>query len=227
MPLSVPEWLVSAGNARQLAEGLGLTALIALVSAAASMLLGTAFGFVLAARHPAVRAVGRIYLEAVRIVPLVVLLYLAYYVASAELGLNASNVTTSIVVFTVWGTGEFGDVVRGAVTSIPRHQYESAQALGLSTTSTYLRVIVPQSVRRVAPAAINLVTRMIKTTSLCAFISVAEVMTVGRQIVSVANQSFQHPQAPFVVYAVVMVLYFLLCWPISRGAQRLERVWAT
>lgn len=225
MPVSALDWLVNWGNARQLAAGLGCTALIALISAGLSMVLGTLFGLVLAARQTWVRVLGRVYLEAIRIIPIVVLLYLAYYLAASEFGLNLTNITASVVVFTLWGTGEFGDIVRGAVTSIPRHQYESARALGLATGRVYLHVIIPQSVRRIAPAAINLVTRMIKATSLCAFISVAEVMTIGRQIVSVANQSFHHPEAPFIVYAVVMGMYFLLCWPISLGAKRLERVW--
>ncbi|MDR1186318.1 MAG: amino acid ABC transporter permease [Bifidobacteriaceae bacterium] len=230
MALSGPDlqadWLFNWGNAAQLGAGIGLTAVIALVSAAASAIGGTGFGFVLASKHRWVRGAGRVYLEAVRIIPLVVLLYVAYYLASAELGLNTTNVVTSIIIFTAWGTGEFGDIVRGAITSIPSHQYESARALGMSPARAYLSVIVPQSVRRVAPAAMNLVTRMIKTTSLCAFISVAEVMTIGRQIVSVANQSFHHPEAPFVVYGIVMALYFLVCWPIARAATRLEKVWA-
>jgi len=226
MPAMDLDWLLAWGNAAQLAHGLGLTALIALASAVMSLLLGTAFGFALAAKSRWVRGAARVYLEAIRIVPLVVLLYLAYYLAAAEFSFNVTNLTTSIIVFTLWGTGEFGDIVRGAVTSIPAHQYESARALGLGAAGVYLWVIIPQSVRRVAPAAINLITRMIKTTSLCAFISVAELMTIGRQIVSVANQSFRHPEAPFVVYTIVMALYFLICWPISLGARRLERTWA-
>jgi len=226
MPVLELDWLLNTGTAKQFASGIGLTALIALVSAGLSMLVGTGFGFLLASKNLLVRGLGRVYLEAIRIVPLVVMLYLAYYVAAAEFGLTITNVTTSIVVFTIWGTGEFGDIVRGAITTIGRHQYESGRALGLRPAQLYLRIIIPQSVRRVAPAAINLITRMIKTTSLCSFITVAEVMTIGRQVVSVANQSFRHPEAPFVVYTLVMILYFLLCWPISRGAQKLERLWA-
>ena len=230
MPASGPDgldWLVNWGTIAQFGQGLGLTCLIALVSAGLSMVLGTGFGFLLAAKSIVVRGLARVYLEAVRIVPLVVMLYLGYYVAAADFGLNITNVACSIVVFTVWGTGEFGDIVRGAITTISRHQYESGRALGLTTVQLYVRVIVPQSVRRVAPAAINLITRMVKTTSLCSFITVAEVMTVGRQVISVANQSFRHPEAPFAVYTLVMALYFLICWPISIGAKKLERVWAS
>ena len=226
MPALELDWLLNWGTAGQFASGVVMTGIIALVSAGLSMVLGTGFGFVLASKSLVVRGIGRIYLEAIRIVPLVVMLYLGYYFAAAEFGFNVTNVTCSIIVFTLWGTGEFGDIVRGAITTIPRHQYESGRALGLATANLYLRIIIPQSVRRVAPAAINLITRMIKTTSLCSFISVAEVMTIGRQVISVANQSFRHPEAPFVVYTLVMVLYFLLCWPISLGAKKLEKVWS-
>jgi polar amino acid transport system permease protein len=216
------DWLVNWGNATQFLEGIGYTLLIAVVSSALSMILGIGFGFMLLSHNKLLRGIGRGYLEFVRIAPLVVLLYLFYYLASAELGWNITNIVAAILVFTLWGTGEFGDIVRGALASIPRHQYESGMALGLSTVQLYGFVIIPQAVRRITPGAINLVTRMIKTTSLCSFISVAETMTIGRQIISVANQSFRHPEAPLVVYTIVMAAYFLMCWPLAKAARKLE-----
>ncbi|MDR0960096.1 MAG: amino acid ABC transporter permease [Propionibacteriaceae bacterium] len=219
------EWLLNWGNGEQLLKGIGYTLLIALISSALSIVLGIGFGFVLASKNRWLRGFGRGYLEFVRIAPIVVLLYLLYYFASAELGWNITNVTTAIVIFTLWGAGEFGDIVRGALSSIPAHQYESGRTLGLSNAQLYRLVIIPQSVRRITPAAINLITRMIKTTSLCSFISVAETMTIGRQIISVANQSFHHPEAPLVVYSVVMVAYFLMCWPLAKAARKLESSW--
>ena len=81
-----------------------------------------------------------------------------------------------MVVFVFWGAGEMGDLVRGALTSIPAHQRESGAALGLTRWQINRYVLIPQTLRRLIPQAINLATRMIKTTSLVMIIGVVEVL---------------------------------------------------
>ena len=75
------------------------------------------------------------------------------------------------------------DLVRGALIAIPKHQYESSEALGMSRAQTYWYIIIPQTVRRLIPLSINLITRMIKTTSLVLMIGVVEVLKVSQQII--------------------------------------------
>ena len=75
-----------------------------------------------------------------------------------------------------------GDLVRGAITSIPKHQYESSEALGLNKKQTFIYIIIPQTIKRLIPLSINLITRMIKTTSLVLMIGVVEVIKVAQQI---------------------------------------------
>ena len=117
-----------------------------------------------------------------------------------------------------------GDLVRGALTSIPAHQRESASALGLTKVQTYRYVLIPQTVRRLIPQAINLATRMIKTTSLIMLIGVVEVLKVAQQIIDASR--YDAPQSAVFIYAVVFFLYFIICWPISLCARKLERKWA-
>ena len=128
-----------------------------------------------------------------------------------------------MIVFTVWGTAEMGDLVRGALISIPKHQYESGEALGLKKGQIYQYIIIPQTVRRLIPLSINLITRMIKTTSLILMIGVVEVLKVAQQIIE-ANR-MTSPNAAFGVYLVVFLMYFLACWPISLLARYLEKRW--
>ena len=116
-----------------------------------------------------------------------------------------------------------GHVVRGALISIPKHQYESSEALGLTKGQTYLYIIIPQTVRRLIPLSINLITRMIKTTSLVLMIGVVEVLKVAQQIIEANRMS--SPNAAFGIYLVVFLLYFLACWPISLLASYLEKKW--
>ena len=120
-------------------------------------------------------------------------------------------------------TAEMSDLVRGALISIPKHQYESSAALGLTKMQTYLYVIIPQAVRRLIPLSINLITRMIKTTSLILMIGVVEVLKVAQQIIEANRMS--SPNAAFGIYLTVFLLYFIACWPISMLAKYLERKW--
>lgn len=126
--------------------------------------------------------------------------------------------------FVLWGTAEMSDLVRGALIAIPKHQYESSEALGMSRVQTYWYIIIPQTVRRLIPLSINLITRMIKTTSLVLMIGVVEMMKVGQQIIE-ANR-MTSPNTVFGIYGTIMLLYFLACWPISMLANHLEKKWS-
>ena len=117
-----------------------------------------------------------------------------------------------------------GDLVRGALISIPKIQYESSSALGMTSKQTYMYVILPQTVRRLIPLSINLITRMIKTTSLVMMIGIVEVLKVAQQIIE-ANRRVS-PNAAFGVFLTVFLLYFIICWPISKLAGYLEKRWS-
>ena len=210
-------------NALRILEGLAATLGVSAVSVVLSLVLGVGVGLAMRSRLAPLRWLMRAYLEFVRIMPQIVLLFLAYFGLTRLTGLNLDGITASVLVFTLWGAAEMGDLVRGALISIPRHQYESAEALGLDTRQAMRFVILPQTVRRLAPPAVNLVTRMVKTTSLVVLIGVVEVLKVGQQIID-ANR-FEYPTAALWVYGVVFVAYFLVCWPISLLSRHLEKTW--
>lgn len=210
-------------NFVRLLGGLWVTVRISLVSVALSVVLGILFGMFMTLKNPVSRAISRVYLEFVRIMPQLVLLFLVYFGATRAFGWDLSSELSAVIVFTLWGMAEMGDLVRGALVSIPRHQYESAAALGLPGLQTFVYIIVPQTLRRLLPLAINLTTRMIKTTSLVVLIGMVEVLKVGQQIIDVNR--FDYPTAALWVYGAVFILYFLVCWPISLLAKRLEQRW--
>ncbi len=217
------EVLWKGKNAARLLAGLWTALRISLISVVISIPLGILLGALMTRRNPVVRAILRLYLEFIRIMPQMVLLFLAYFGTTRAFGWDLSGETASIIVFTLWGTAEMSDLVRGALISIPKHQYESGEALGLTRAQTYLYIIIPQTVRRLLPLSINLITRMIKTTSLILMIGVVEVLKVAQQIIE-ANRTAS-PNAAFGVYLTVFVLYFLACWPISLLARHLEKKW--
>lgn len=215
--------LFKGTNFTRLLGGLWVALRISLISVAISLVLGVLVGILMTKKNRGIRIFTRLYLEIVRIMPQMVLLFIVFFGATRIFGWNLDAELSSVIVFTFWGTAEMGDLTRGALLSIPRHQYESAAALGLTSWQTSIYVIVPQTIRRLIPQSINLITRMIKTTSLVMLIGVVEVLKTGQQIIE-ANRT-SSPQAAFGVYAVIFLLYFLACWPISLAAKRLERKW--
>ena len=212
--------LFKGTNMLRLLGGLWVAARISLISIVISMPLGILVGAFMTMKNKIVRAICRIYLE---IMPQLVLLFIVYFGTTRAMGWNLSGEAASVIVFTLWGTAEMADLVRGALISIPKHQYESAEALGLTKVQTYIYIIIPQTVRRLIPLSINLITRMIKTTSLVLMIGVVEMLKVAQQIIE-ANR-MTSPNAAFGVFLVVFLLYFLVCWPISMLAKYLEKKW--
>ncbi len=216
--------LFKGRNLARLLGGLGVTLKLSLLSIVLSVALGMLLGAVMTLKNPITRALCRLWLETIRIVPQLVLLFLVYFGLAKAFDIQISGEAAAVIVFTFWGAGEMGDLVRGALTSIPRHQFDSAAALGLKKRQIYRYVLIPQTLRRLIPQSINLATRMIKTTSLVMLIGVVEVLKVGQQIIEAAR--YDAPQAAIWIYGVVFFLYFIVCWPISVLAGRLEKRWA-
>ena len=217
------EVLFKGTNFVRLLAGLGVALRISLISVIISILAGIVVGMLMTWKNPVSRAITRCYLEIVRIMPQMVLLFIVFFGTTKVFGWNLSGELSAVIVFSFWGTAEMGDLVRGAVISIPQHQFESAYALGLTEIQTYQYVVLPQTVRRLIPLSINLITRMIKTTSLILMIGVVEVLKVAQQIIEANRMS--SPNAAFGVYLTVFLLYFLACWPFSLLARYLEKRW--
>lgn len=211
-------------NFLRLLQGLWISLRISLISVGISIVLGFAIGMLMTSKNPVIKAITRVYLEIVRIMPQMVLLFIVFFGATRIFGWNIDAEVSSVIVFSFWGTAEMADLVRSSLISIPVHQYESAKALGMNNIQVFLFIIIPQTLRRLIPLSINLVTRMIKTTSLVMMIGVVEVSKVGQQIIE-ANRS-SSPNAAFGVYLTVFLLYFIICWPISMFSKYLERKWA-
>ena len=216
--------LFKGKNMLRLLEGLWVALRISLISVLISIILGLIVGILMTFKNPILKAVFRVYLEIVRIMPQLVLLFIVFFGTTRAFSINLEAEVASIIVFTFWGTAEMGDLVRGALISIPKHQYESAEALGFTTAQTYLYIIVPQTIRRLIPLSINLITRMIKTTSLVMMIGVVEVLKVAQQIIEANRRT--SPNAAFGLYLVIFLMYFVACFFLSRAAGALQKRWS-
>lgn len=208
-------------NAVRLLGGMGVALRISLIAVIISIPLGILVGILMTFKNPILKAVLRVYLEIIRIMPQLVLLFIVFFGSTRVIGVDISGDLAAVIVFSLWGIAEMGDLVRGAIISIPKHQYESGEALGLSKRQIFVYIIMPQTIKRLVPLSINLITRMIKTTSLVLMIGVVEVIKVAQQIIE-ANRTAS-PNAAFGVYLAVFLMYFIACTPISMLARYLEK----
>lgn len=218
------EVLFQGTNFLRLLGGLWVTLRIAMISMMISVVLGFFLGMIMNGKNRIVKGLCRIYLEIVRIMPQLVLLFIVFFGAAKHLDVDVSGETAAVIVFVFWGTAEMGDLVRGALAAIPKHQYDSGCGLGLKKGQVYRYIIFPQAIRRLLPSAVNLLTRMIKTTSLVVLIGVVEVVKVGKQIIDASR--YTTPTAALWVYGMVFVLYFCICFPFSRLSAALEKKFA-
>lgn len=217
------EILLKGNNMLRLLQGLWVALRISLISVVISIVLGILVGMLMTSKNRVIQVITRVYLEIVRMMPQLVLLFIVYFGATKAMGINLSAEAAAIIVFVFWGVAEMADLVRGSLISIPKIQYESSESLGLSRGQTYRYVIIPQIIRRLIPLSINLITRMIKTTSLVMMIGIVEVLKVGQQIIE-ANRKTS-PNAAFAIFATILLLYFIACWPISCLSKYLEKRW--
>ena len=208
-------------NLPRLLQGLETSIAVSLLALAWGIPMGVVLGALRILHNRPLRVVLRLYLEFFRIVPTLVVLFLAYYLLPRWVGVQVDGVTIAVVAFGLWVAAEISDVIRGGLISVPDHQIDSARALGMSAWQILRYVRLPQSINLMIPATINLATRVIKTTSLLLLISVVDVITVGQQIMEANRMAY--PDSAFWVYGFIFLLYFLICWPLSLLARRLER----
>ena len=199
-----------------LLEGLWVTLRIALLSIIFSVIFGIILGIIMNSKNVIVRAITRIYLEIFRTIPVIVWLFIVFFWIPMGTGLNITGEGAAVLVFSMWGSAEMGDLVRGAIESLPKIQSESAKSIGLNKIQIYYYVLIPQALKRVIPSAINLSTRVIKTTSLVVLIGVVDVVKKGQQII-------ERTKSAFFIYALLFLIYFIICYPLSYYSRKLEK----
>ncbi|GAA8389113.1 amino acid ABC transporter permease [Helicobacter pylori] len=213
--------LLELDNLKRLLEGFETTLLIALSSAMISIIVGMLLGSLMAFGSKIMVLACRVYLESIRIIPLLAWLFIVYFGLASWFDLHISAVLASVIVFSLWGGAEMMDLTRGVLTSVSKHQVESALALGLDSKKVIFNIIFPQSFLSLLPSSLNLFTRMIKTTALVSLIGAIDLLKVGQQIIEL--NLLRMPNASFVVYGVILMFYFSLCYSLSLYSSHLEK----
>jgi polar amino acid transport system permease protein len=206
-------------SAPQLLTGAGRTLGISAWAIAISSLGGFVYGILRNLGKPWLDRVLRVYLELFRAIPVLVWLYLFFFGLPIFLGVSIPAFWCAVLVLSLWGASEVGEVVRGALRSLPRGQREAGLAIGLGTVELYGRVLLPQALKRLTPPVINVYTRLIKTSSLAVLIGVVDITKVGQQIIERTYESV-------LIYGFLFLFFFFVCYPLSAASRVLERRWS-
>ncbi|URZ87503.1 amino acid ABC transporter permease [Floricoccus penangensis] len=213
--------LFEGNNFQRLMSAVGQVISLSLISLVIGLTLGIIIGIVRTSGNKIINFIFKIYLEVFRIVPLLVLLFVFYYILPESFNHEVDNRQVAILVFVLWISAEMSDLVRSGIKSVPQSQVDIGKSIGFSKFQLYYYVLIPQALRAILPSVINLSTRVIKTTSLLMMIGVTELMRVGTQIIE--NYVVSEPTASLWVYGFIFFLYFILCYPLSKLAQYVQR----
>lgn len=201
--------------------GLLLTLTLAIVGIAASFPLGVLLAVGRQSAYPAIRAFCIGYIELVRGVPLITVLFMLQIIMPLFLPqeITVERAVRAMVAFALFTAAYVAEIVRGGLQSIPRGQSEAAQALGLNSALTLLLVILPQALRATIPAMVGQFISLFKDTSLVAIVGLLELARIAN---AAANQpEFLGNLAQ--VYVFIAAIYFILAYSMSYGSRRLEK----
>lgn len=158
-----------------------------------------------------------VFVYAVRSIPLLMLIFWAYFLAPMIVGFSVAPLVTLMVAICIYQTAYLSEVIRGGIEGLPKGQIEAARALGLRWTPITLRIVLPQALYNVMPGMLNQFTMIIKESSLGAIISVGEVTFMAMRV----NNTLI--VRPFEVFAILAAGYFILCFSLSKLSEHLER----
>ena len=198
-------------------------ALVTLEMAAAtvvfSFVLGSALGVLAALGGTAVRSVLAVYVYIVRGVPVLVLIFIAYF-GLPRLGVDAPNYVAATIALVAYFAAFVADIVRGSILAVPKTTVEAGMSIGLRKSQILMQIQLPLGMRLAMPPLVTTASIAVKSTSYASIVGVWELTYASREVVERTLAAFQ-------IFFAVMLIYFCICYPISLGATYLQRRYKT
>jgi polar amino acid transport system permease protein len=196
--------------------GLGVTIAYTIGTILLGLLVGLATGLLRLSRNPVMTAPLVAYVEVFRCTPLLVQIVWFYYALPVVIGIDIPAHVAAVLVLSLYTGAFYAEIIRGGVNSIERGQWDAARAIGMRRRQVMRHVILPQAVKRMIPPFMNQSIIQLKNTSLVSTIAVADLLYNGTIITAATYR-------PLEVYTMVAVIYFLVLFPLTLAAQRVER----
>jgi len=202
-------------NLPYLAKGAVQTVWMAAVTILGGTLIGLGLGFLAVSRFKLLRAIIDGYIFLTRGIPVLIVMFITYY-AFPAMGYRISSYAAVTVALVIYAGAFYADVVRGALSSLPRGQTEAALSLGIGRGRVLLHILLPQALKPSMAPWLNISIVMVKSTSYAAIVGAWELTFASREIV-------ERTLATFEIFSAVMVFYFIICYPLSLLSRRLEQ----
>jgi polar amino acid transport system permease protein len=213
-------YTVNFGDLTFIGQGAIATILLSAGTMLISLPVAILVGLVRSVRKPNILVMGvqlvfEVVVSAVRGTPLMAQLIFLFF-GLPMLGIEMSALTAALLGLSLYSVAYLAEIVRGGIDSVANDQWDAAAALGLNYLQTMRRIILPQALRIMLPPSVSFFIGLIKDSSLCAVIGFVELARTGRIIVERTNESL-------LVFTIVALVYFIICYPLSVYSQRLER----
>jgi polar amino acid transport system permease protein len=226
----LPEWFRPVSE-YILREGVPETLRMAAISVVASFAIGVVLGTLMTVRFRPLQWLIRLYVEVWRGLPILVTVLFIFWLPAFDIGryhVQLSAYQSAALALTLWGSAQVAEATRGAVQSIPKEQHEAAAALGFGWVGREAFVILPQALRRMVPPMVGLLVNLIQNTTIAFAIGVNETLQAGqRQFENVTSGLTGQPvapsYAPWLIFGYIALLFFIICFPLTRLAAYLER----
>jgi polar amino acid transport system permease protein len=209
---------MGTGELLFLLKGLQWTLVLSAIAFVTGIVSGLGVALV---RTSGIRPLERVtgwYINLFQGTPLLMQLFVVYF-GLALIGLKLDAWVAVAIGFTLHASAYLGEIWRGSIEAVPKGQTEAANALSLSYASRMRDVILPQAFRISLPATIGFLVQLIKGTSLASIVGFTELARAGSMV---SNLTFK----PILVFGIVGLMYFVICWPLSLLGTRLERKFA-
>lgn len=197
--------------------GVALTLYLAVTSCALSFIGGLILGLLSISRNRVIRYATLAVINAVRGIPLLMVIFWMYFLVPSLLGRPVPESQTVITALTLFTSAYMAQIVRAGIEGIPRGQMEAALSTGLRHWQAMIYVVLPQGLRNMVPSFVNQFVSLIKDTSLAYIVGVSELTHVATQV---NNRSMIYPTEIFLFVAVV---YFVICYVFTSLSRWLER----
>ena len=206
---------------QQLCQGMVVTIEIFVLTLLMSLPLGLLVSFARMSKNPILRGISKVYISIMRGTPLMLQMLVVYFGPYFLFGMSISSsyrFPAVIIAFVINYAAYFCEIFRGGIESMEQGQYEAAQILGFTKTQTFMRIILPQVMKRILPSITNEVITLVKDTSLAYAIAVTEMFTLAKQIAA--------SQTSMVPYVAAGIFYYIfnaaVAWVMGKFEDKMS-----
>jgi polar amino acid transport system permease protein len=222
----MPEWVEPVAR-YILEDGLPGTLRVSAIAVTGAVLVGVLLGTLITIRFLPLRALIRLYVEVFRGLPILVTVFIVFFgLPSLISSLEFGPLTAAAIALVLWGSAQVAEATRGAVQSIPFEQHEAASALGFGWVGRHAHVILPQALRRLLPPLVSLLVNIVQNSTLAQVIGGLEILEAAERqnerLAAVPPIGLYEIHA-FEIFGGVLILFFVISFPLTRLAAYLER----